>query len=420
MQKQFERLCKNIRLTKNQRKDARKKYNGVCKVLHDHFYDSEYDGSTKLLFGSYAKKTAIRPFSEGQDVDVLFKISEDVFNQYNAHEGNGQSALLQKVRDVLLESKYALGEKPKAWGKVILVTTAEGTHNVEVLPAFELPDGSFKIPNSEDGGSWEIFDPRSDLDAFSTSNSNTNKLTRDLIRMVKRWALEVSSLTMKSFQIDRYVINFLESYSYEGKPYAQIVYDFFHYLHPIVDEENKSFVETAKTRIFKAIAFEQEEKFEKATDEWKKIFGSSFPNHIAVHKAFSEDMRAPKEEFINERFPVHINDSYELVIDCEVERDGYRKSLLSTIKSLLKHKSLEFFIKRNTVPEPYRVFWKVRNFGVEAEDLDQLRGEIAEDEGKKRKIENTRYEGEHLVECYVVKDGICVQQASVSVPIGKQ
>ena len=62
--------------------------------------------------------------------------------------------------------------------------------------------------------------------------------------------------------------------------------------------------------------------------------------------------------------------------------------------------------------------WKVRNFGSEAENLGQLRGEIVADEGNRKKKEETRYSGEHFVECYVIKNGICVARDKIMVPIG--
>jgi len=62
IRKSFEKFVSNIRLTSAQIEDAKKKYNGVCKKLHNHYYpDSEYNGSTKLLIGSYGKRTNIRP-----------------------------------------------------------------------------------------------------------------------------------------------------------------------------------------------------------------------------------------------------------------------------------------------------------------------------------------------------------------------
>ena len=47
----------------------------------------------------------------------------------------------------------------------------------------------------------------------------------------------------------------------------------------------------------------------------------------------------------------------------------------------------------------------------------QLRGEITKDEGQQAKRESTKFTGDHYVECYIVKDGICVAWAHEPVVI---
>ena len=55
--------------------------------------------------------------------------------------------------------------------------------------------------------------------------------------------------------------------------------------------------------------------------------------------------------------------------------------------------------------KPYDLYWKVRNGGAEAAQVEELRGEISLDEGGNSKVESTKYRGTHYVECYVVKNG---------------
>ena len=411
MEEFFKKLIKNITLTSKQNEDAKIKYTGVCKCIHKEFYDSEYDGSTKLLFGSYRKKTAIRPITEDQDVDVLFKIPEDAFEQYKSNK-NGQAALLQKIRGILLDSKYALGEKPKAWGKIILVTTADGTHNIELLPAFERDDKSFIIPNTENDGSWDEFNPRSETERFKKSNAETRGLTRDLIKMVKRWKQENSTLDLKSYIIDNYAVCFLTSYTFTN--YPQLIFDFFKYLD---SNEKLSFTEQAKNRAKKAIKYLSDDKENKAREEYEKIFGSSFPVVIKQISEIKHEI-APKEEFIENIVEVNLNNNFFVKTDCLVDQKGFRSSFLSKlIGKLRKNKSLEFFIKKTNIPKPFSVKWKVRNFGDEAEERNDLRGEITDDLGWEKKKENTKYRGEHFVECYIIKDRICVATDRIKVPI---
>jgi hypothetical protein len=83
MEEYFNKFLENIELTSNQKEDAKTKYKGVCKKIHDYYYENEYNGNTTFLFGSYKKKTNIRPIISEQDVDVLIKLPIEIYNQYN-------------------------------------------------------------------------------------------------------------------------------------------------------------------------------------------------------------------------------------------------------------------------------------------------------------------------------------------------
>ena len=69
---------------------------------------------------------------------------------------------------------------------------------------------------------------------------------------------------------------------------------------------------------------------------------------------------------------------------------------------------------------PYSIMWKVRNFGDEAKNAKDLRGEITYDKGSSTKEERTKYFGEHYVECYIVKNNnMCVAMDKIIVPIDR-
>lgn len=117
--------------------------------------------------------------------------------------------------------------------------------------------------------------------------------------------------------------------------------------------------------------------------------------------------------------PVSTNNDYFIKINCEVSQDGYRPSLLDKMPFLAKRKNLRFFIEKNNISEPFDVKWKIRNFGQEAKNKNDLRGEIKDDCGRKEKKEKTSYKGEHFVECYIIKDGMCIAINRLDVPIEK-
>lgn len=285
IQEQFEAFYKNIKLTSAQREDARKKYDGVCKKLHDHYYpDVEYTGQTKLLIGSYGKHTHIRP---ARDVDVIFYMSNDKFDQYDDNQSNGQSQLLQDIKKIL-EEKYP--DTPiKAFGKVVVLEFADTQHNVELLPAWENSDRTFTIPNSENGGSWETYDPRKEIETIKKSDEKTGQ-TKMLVRMIKKWS-EQCSAKIKSYKIEQAVVTFFASTEKYDK-YSILVKDFFIFFHTNVSDESlQSHLNTALERAKKASEFESNGKLEQAVDEWKKIFGDDFPKN-GINK--SEMISKPK------------------------------------------------------------------------------------------------------------------------------
>lgn len=267
-----------MQLTEKQREDATSKYTGVCETLYPHFYEGSYDDAKKFLFGSYKTRTHIAPMCEKQDVDVLFKIDEDVYEKYK----DNPAGILQKIRNVL-KDRYTTTDKISVWGKIVLVKFSDGHHNVELLPAFEQDDNTFLIPNTENGGSWEVFDPRSQVNSFCDSNSATSGKTRLLVQMMKKWVRETSTLEYKSYCIVEDTIRFLEEIydnDVSSIDYPDLVKNFFNYLENNVPEhlENQlNHISTAKDRAVKAIQYAAEGKYIAASKEWRKIFGSYFP-----------------------------------------------------------------------------------------------------------------------------------------------
>jgi hypothetical protein len=90
-------------------------------------------------------------------------------------------------------------------------------------------------------------------------------------------------------------------------------------------------------------------------------------------------------------------------------KNGFRTCDLSARGNRVeKGRWLRFDVTSCDVPKPYEVYWKVRNTGDEAARVGQLRGEITRDAGSETKRESTAYRGSHYVECFVVRNGVCV------------
>lgn len=411
MEEHFEKFISNISLTVNQRKDAITKYEGVCKSLNKEFYDSDYSDNVKFLFGSYKKKTTISHSSK--DVDVIFKIPKEVFAKYQSQE-NGPSNLLTRVKNTLKET-YPTTENIKNWTKVVLVDFQ--SFKVEVVPALEQENGKFTIPNSGNGEDWLTdFDPRSEIDDFFHSNNTTNKLTRKLIKIIKKWKLEKSNINIKTYIIDKHVISFLDGYVFTD--YPKLICDFFSYLHKI---ENQTYTETALNQSEKAFNFYTSGEVDNAAEEYKKIFGDEFPKNINKSIFNTEYETAPNEQFIENLFEVSIDQSITLDINvfCKPEKGSFRSWIPMKnfpFYGLNKRERLEFVVVSNC-REPFETKWKVRNFGVEAAKDNRLRGEILEDSELHKYIDFTAFYGEHFIECYLLKNNICVARKKIKIPV---
>jgi hypothetical protein len=158
------------------------------------------------------------------------------------------------------------------------------------------------------------------------------------------------------------------------------------------------------------------EKIEAAYDEsdkvsslelWQEVFGPDFKAPATVTKMAEAAQSVPEtERFIDRDFGFALAQAHRLRIVGRVEATGvYRAYDLPTRGNRVdKMRSLRFRVVECTVPAPYKIFWKIKNTGVEATLAGQPRGEIVEDDGSGQRVESTKFRGSHYVECYVVKD----------------
>lgn len=145
---------------------------------------------------------------------------------------------------------------------------------------------------------------------------------------------------------------------------------------------------------------------------WQEVFSSNFqtPPQTVVASA-SRSLVPATEQWLKPDFGIStIATHYTLRIKGRSSKlNGWRHGPLSSRGNRVeKGRDIVFDVQSCDVPKPYDVYWKVRNTGAEAENAHQLRGEITRDKGFERRKESTAYRGSHYVECFVVKDGVCV------------
>lgn len=391
--------------------------NGIAKKLNQKYYDNSTN-ENYLLVGSMGRETSIKGES---DIDIIYELPNEVFKRFDDNEENSQSQLLQEVKDVLKE-KYPSTDI-KGDGQVVVISFTK--YKIELVPGFKQEDGSYKYPDTHDGGSWKITKPVSEIDESKNMIDNTDTY-KDICQMIREWKAN-NGVTICGLLIDTLSKDFLddnEEYKTTTKDeYFTLLKKVFEYLSE-QDENRKQWYAMGSNQVIENKDFNFIKKSKKALNKLnnssdesstlRELFGNRFPisERAANQYGFSEN-----EQFIEEMFPVRI--SNKLKIDCEITQNGFRSGLISEfIKKNFKikqNRKLKFFIDYINISKPYSIYWKVRNVGVEAIKRNCIRGQIIK--GTLEKRETANFYGPHYVECYIVKDNICIARDKISVDI---
>ena len=426
----FETFCQNITLDNF---DQMKTSAGeIAKKLNKVYYGLEKDDSSHLyIVGSVGRKTAIKNSS---DLDILFNLPNETYRRFDAYESNGQSALLQEIRNIMKE-RYPRTDI-SGDGQVVVIEFDKYT--VELVPGFKQSDNRFKYPDTHNGGSWKYTDPLPEQEECKACDEESNGIYFDFCHIIRSWK-NAQGFKFGGLLIDTLIYNHFcdqDNYSeYGSDDYFIILQNVFEYLgnqekdrsywfavgsnQHVYNSSSGTFVDKANEAL--EIINDAIDKEQDMNEVLKTLLGNNFPsNQVILEKASYLYRRYRNtEEFIWEKFPVDIR--YSLSLECNVSQKGFRDDVLSNIlkrnKVLRRNKRLEFFIKNTDCPKPYDIYWKVRNVGSVAEEKDCIRGQINKT-NRTFKNEHTDFQGEHFVECYLVKNSVCVAKCRIDVPIG--
>ena len=288
---QFEIFCNNVRMSNSLVEDIRYKYHRISTIINECFWNISSDTQHSLYVGSYGRGTSIGY----SDVDIIVQLPSSYYNRFNSYRGNGQSALLQEVRNVL----YMTYPQSSIRGDGQIVSIAFENITFEILPAFLCNDGSFLYPDSNNGGSWKKTNPKPEIDSFNRYNKTMNKNLKRLCRMIRSWNY-YNDVGLDGQFIDVTCLSFLLNYSYNDKTYVYydwMVRDYFDYMHnncnstkwnmPGSKREirpNRTFRNTVKDAYdlcSLAIDYQDKDCMYSACKTWRDIFGTRFPSYQA-------------------------------------------------------------------------------------------------------------------------------------------
>lgn len=405
------------------------RYEEITACLNITFRDTDSKTANSLQVGSYGRWTAIKGVS---DLDMLYIMPTSKWDDY---KDNRQFALLNDTRNAI-KDRYPQTE---IFVDRLVVRVLYLDFHVEVQPVFEQEDGSFKYPDTYYEGSWKITKPRDEINAMKEANNQKNENLRRLCKMARAWKNK-HGVGMGGLLIDTLAHNFLLSTKeYDEKSFSEydlMSRDFYEYLSKEPDQEyylalgsnqqikvKKKFQKKAKKAYELCLDAIQSEGQNNSYDKWKKVYGRPFPskpsetNEALVRK--STQTWNNTEEYIEDMFPIDIRNNLE--IDCDISQNGFREHPLSYFLEkklpLKTDKKLLFKVVKQDVKGNFKIYWKVLNRGIEAEKRNQIRGQIINDTGSMEQEEKTDFQGNHIVECYAVKNGVVVAKDRINVPI---
>lgn len=405
------------------------RYGEVSAALNKEFRDTDSKTANSLQVGSYGRWTAIKGIS---DLDMIYVMPA---GKWETYKNGGQYELLRDARDAI-KRRY-----PSTTVKVdrLVVRVLYKDFHIEVMPAFKLTDGSYRYPDTANGGSWKITKPQAEIDEMRDANDRKNRNLRRLCKMARAWKNK-HGVAMGGLLIDTLAYKFLESTNqYDTKSFYYYDYmcrDFFEFL---ADQPKQSEYAALGSRQRVRVRKRFERKAKKAYElclkaieasgkkserqKWRDVFGNAYPapsKSAAGEASVFAHVFKDTEEYVEDKFPIDIR--HYLRINCEVTQDGFRPGLLRDL--LERHgviqpkKTLRFFMADATdLPGDVEIYWKVLNRGDEAERRDMVRGQIVQDEGHHECRETTNFRGDHLVECYAVSRGVVVARDAIRVPI---
>ncbi len=286
----FSTFCSNIKL--RNRDTISTRYQKITHRLNVDFWNNSSYVSHSLYVGSYGRNTAIQGFS---DLDMIFELPSSLYYQYDNYTWNGQSALLQAVKESI-EKTYST-TSIRADGQVILVPFSDRI-TFEVVPAFLNNGGNYTYPDSNNGGKWRTTDPRPEIEAIGARNKACNSNLIPLCRMMRAWKSQWA-VPIGGLLVDTLAYQFINTWEFRYKSF--LYYDFMcrDFLGYMADQSKDQLYWRApgsgqhvdsrgdfrwKARrcyniSLEAISYETSNSKNEwsAKQRWREIFGNSFP-----------------------------------------------------------------------------------------------------------------------------------------------
>ena len=405
-------------------------------------YNEKNEKSYKLYDsveqGSIAMSTAINPEYDDFDIDVAI-----IFEKSNIPNNTDD------VKDLIIEFlkpyNYLFKKNP---------TKKKNCIRIEYQDDYHIDFAIYRTENEyyeHCGESWTERNPRSITNWFYEKNHLYDNKLRKITRLIKYFAktrkewnicggliitvlveeqlsnidinisLDKLLLDVINKLIDR--INYNKSVCNPVNDQELITSDEHKEKLNNLSEKLNMFVEKLNTAY-------KNENIDEIYNAWNSFFKTDYFNNESKE---TRNVCEDNEMFIGNLYPFAIC-PVKLELKCQryVSKDNFNKSTQINCFddqpfSLIQNKDEQIcFTIETNISKPYTVLWKVKNNGSKAIEKNMLRGDLhygnhlhsyEDDINSDRRFEKINFEGNHYVECYLIKDNECVAVKRFNVKI---
>lgn len=434
-----DKLYKQKNLNIRRLKEGLKEYNGENNTsisVVDH-----------CVQGSVAMSTVVQNEEKDYDIDVSVVFDKSAFGD------KGALASRNIVADALKRKTKQFNTEPEVKTSCVRVKYADGYHMDFAVFRRSWDTISECWTYEHAGADWTVRELKGITDWFKNQNNATDGKLRKVVRLSKMFCKSRDGWkNMPSGLLQTVLCNENLQSSYDRADEL-----FYYTMKEIVDRletdntviapvDNGRDLTPRKSDLQKMInwknrlkskledlevLFKEDCTMEDALQAWYGFFNHDYWCKQLISDASSCSQTSAQkstvrsyddtEQFIEDKYPVDIKNYCR--VTCHISGDGWRDTLLSDFLGRYKkfvphHLSIKCALVYTDCIGKYKILWKIKNVGPEAQRQNCLRGQIL-DRGKTI-TESSEFFGNHYIECYIIQNDVCVATTRIDVPIGRK
>lgn len=407
--------------------------------------NTSYTIAETCVQGSMAMSTVVQNEDGDYDIDVAIVFDKSVLGD------KGAQATRNLVANALKRKTKQFNAEPEVKTSCVRIKYEDGYHIDFAVYRRHYDSGNECWIYEHAGSDWSVRELKGLTEWFKSQNNDSDGKLRKVIRLSKMFCKSRKSWkNMPSGLLQTVLCDEKLQQSYE-----RIDELFYYTMQEIVNRlETSTSVEAPvddgrdltprdidckrmtnwKNRLKSKledleVLFSDECTKDDAIQAWYGFFNHDYwGGQVTVEKS-NAVASVPKsvfsffdgEQYIEEMYPMQL--VYKCDVSCKVSGDGWRLKPIGEFLSIWRHYLPHNFeirceMEYTNCPWPYKILWKVKNVGPEAERKNIIRGEIKE--RGRTIVEHTSFFGNHYIECYIVKDGLCVARKRIEIPIARR